>query len=344
MSRAHRRRLLRTARRIDHAPTRTRYMIVFHLACGKRATDIADAMGCSLRTVGRVRRRWLDDGETGLIDRREDNAPTAKVTDEYIQTLLWMLEYTSIEHGHRRPTWTLRLMCESLARYTGIRVSRSALSRLLRKLGIGHNRGRPAVRCPWLRRRKQRRIRRIHHLINHLPDDEAAVWEDEVDIDLNPRIGFDWMLPGQQREVLTPGQNVKRYLAGTLDATTGRLIWVRGRRKNSTLFIAMLRKLLRVYADKKRIHVILDNYSIHSSKQTRAWLAEHGQRIRLHFLPPYCPNDNAIERRVWRELHANVTYHHQCSDIDELMNEATAYLIQRSRQLQRNRTELRKAI
>ena len=51
-----------------------------------------------------------------------------------------------------------------------------------------------------------------------LPEDEVAVYEDEVDIHLNPKIGLDWMVTGQQKEVLTPGQNEKRYLAGALNA------------------------------------------------------------------------------------------------------------------------------
>jgi len=32
---------------------------------------------------------------------------------------------------------------------------------------------------------------------------------DEVDIHLNPKIGGDWMLAGQQRRILTPGKNQK---------------------------------------------------------------------------------------------------------------------------------------
>lgn len=36
----------------------------------------------------------------------------------------------------------------------------------------------------------------IHRLIESLPPDEVAVWEDEADIDLNPKIGSDWTLPG----------------------------------------------------------------------------------------------------------------------------------------------------
>ena len=172
----------------------------------------------------------------------------------------------------------------------------------------------------------------IRGLIDTLPVDEVAVWEDEADIDLNPKIGVDWMLPGTQRQVMTPGKNVKRYFAAAMDARTGRLTWVKSDRKNSLLFIEMLRKLMKSYADKKVIHVILDNFAIHSSRQTQRWLSEHGEKIRLHFLPPYCPDDNRIERKLWREVHANVTINHDRDDIDTLCDDVVHYMMAQNRQ------------
>jgi len=63
------------------------------------------------------------------------------------------------------------------------------------------------------------------------------------------------------------------------------------------------------------IHVILDNFKIHKSKRVEAWMKEFGTRIRLHFLPPYSPDDNRIEAAVWRPMHAEVTYNHIESSI-----------------------------
>jgi transposase len=162
--------------------------------------------------------------------------------------------------------------------------------------------------------------------------DHAVVYEDEVDIHLNPKIGLDWMVRGQQKEVVTPGQNVKRYLAGALDARTGLLTWVEGERKASALFIALLTELSACYATAAVIHVVLDNYRIHDSKITQAALQGLGGRIRLHFLPPYCPKENKIER-VWEDLHANVTRNHTCATIDDLMTEVRDYLWRRDRVL-----------
>src|SRR5438552_3270238 len=59
------------------------------------------------------------------------------------------------------------------------------------------------------------KLRRLRELLQDLPDDEAAVFEDEVDLNLNPEIGCMWMPRGQQAAVVTPGTNVKRYMAGS---------------------------------------------------------------------------------------------------------------------------------
>jgi len=123
------------------------------------------------------------------------------------------------------------------------------------------------------------------------------------------------------------------------------LTWVDGRHKDSGLFIALLAKLLRRYPHHRIIHVILDNYGIHTSRRTQTWLSERGHRIRLHFLPPYCPDDNPIERAAWRELHQNVTYNHQCRTIEQLLAEAEAFLRRLNHQHHRQGLSgLRKAI
>lgn len=54
------------------------------------------------------------------------------------------------------------------------------------------------------------------------------VYEDEVDIHLNPKIGADWQLRGQQKRVVTPGQNEKYYLTGALHSSTGKVSYVGG--------------------------------------------------------------------------------------------------------------------
>jgi transposase len=336
--------LERRARRCKDGETRVRYLIVLRSADGWSGPKIARALNCSGATVSRTLDRYEALGEAGLIDRREDNG-SRKVDEPYALTVQWILQHTPQEHGHRRPTWTQSLLILTAGRYTGVTVSRRTMGRLLADLKVRRGRPKPTAPCPWSKARKNRRLAMIRALVATLPPGEACVWEDEADLDLNPRIGFDYMLPGTQRQVPTPGTNVKRYLAGAMDAGTDRVMWVKGERKNSRLFITLLKRLLVEYADKRVIHVILDNYAIHSSKQTRAWLTEHGQKIRLLFLPPYCPDDNRIERKVWREMHANCTVNHRCETIEELIGEVVHYLMSHNRRvLNVDLTGLRPAI
>jgi transposase len=285
---------------------------------------------CSLSTVNRTLKRFAECGEAGLVDRREENGHP-KVTETYVNVLTAVVAHRPQDCGYRRTTWTLELLVDCLKKFTGIEISTTTMGRLLKSLGIRRGRPRPIVECPWPKVRRTRRIRQIRRLIETLPPDEAAVWEDEMDLDLNPKIGPDYMLPGQQKLVLTPGKNVKRYVAGALDAKTDRITHVVGEKKRSGLFIALLKKLLKTYATARRIHVILDNYVIHSSRQTRAFVESLGGRIVLHFLPPYCPNDNRIERSVWREVHANITRNHNCETIDDLVREVCRELAHRNR-------------
>jgi transposase len=325
-----REKLKRVARQCRDADTRTRYLIVVRSAEGWSGKRIGRALGCSASTVSRTLDRYEAFGEAGLLDRREDNGQ-ARADASYIETVRWILGCTPRDFFHRRPTWTRALLIETAERYTGVVVSKTTMGRVLKTIGARRGRAKPLAPCPWSKARKNKRMALINALINTLPSDEACVWEDEADIDLNPRIGADWTLPGRQRTVMTPGKNVKRYFAAAMDATSDRLVWVKGEKKSSRLFIALLKKLLGAYADKKVIHVVLDNYCIHSSKQTRMWLEEFGSKFRLHFLPPYDPDDNRIERKVWREVHANVTTNHRCTSIDWLCQEVVWYLMKHNR-------------
>lgn len=335
--------LQRESRRCRDADTRVRYRIVLLSDQNWSGKRIAHALGCTPSTVSRTLSRWEQFGQAGLIDRREDNGQT-KADGLYADTVAWILESSPQDFFHRRPTWTRQLLIDTARRYTGVTISRTTMGRLLKRMKVRRGRPKPDAPCPWGERARNQRVAMIHVLIDTLPANQTAVWEDEADVDLNPRIGFDWMLPGTQRHVMTPGKNVKRYLAGALDARTDHLAWVKGERKNSGLFLGLLKKLLVTYADKEVIHVILDNYTIHSSRQTRSWLEEFGHKFRLHFLPAYCPDDNRIERKVWREMHANVTVNHRVSTIDELMREAVWYLMSHNRKANSKVRELRTAI
>jgi transposase len=320
-------RLLKGLRACREPRLKTRYLIVVNLLAGRKPEVLAHILGVHRDTVYRVARRFREDGEFGLLDRRAGNGP-GKTGGDFLDALDRLVRGSPQDHGHHRPTWTRELLVLSLIKLGFPKVHPTTLSRALKRIKARRGRPRPTVGCPWPKGRKTRRLNWIRRLIAELPKDEVAVYEDEVDIHLNPKIGLDWMGHGQQKEVLTPGKNEKRYLAGALDVRTREVHWVEGEHKDSWLFVRLLGRLYHHYVGAARIHVILDNYGIHDSKLVAWALLEARGRIRLVPLPPYCPQHNRIER-VWEDLHAETTRNHTCPDMDSLMLEVRLHLLRR---------------
>ncbi|MBK8233071.1 MAG: transposase [Candidatus Eisenbacteria bacterium] len=162
--------------------------------------------------------------------------------------------------------------------------------------------GPPLRAMPLNRRRRERRFAHCADLAAHRAHREVVLFADEIDVHKNPRIGRDWTLPGTQCFVETPGRNEKRYLAGAYDHARQRLIYVEGEQKARlalrSLAVAPGSDLSR---DAEDPTLILDNYVIHKSQWVVKALAQLADRIVLHFLPPYCPQENRIER-LWKDV------------------------------------------
>jgi transposase len=318
-------RLSRKLRRCREPGTKLRYLMILNVINGRSARQTAEVLKVHHTTVGRVVEKFRRYGEAGLYDGRTDNGAD-KLDEDYLSRLHCIVSNTPQLYGWRRPTWTRELLVETMARLTGVRIHVTTMSRALALIKARRGRPKPTVRCPWPKAAKTRRLNELRKLIATLPRRERVFYEDEVDIHLNPKIGLDWMVSGQQKQVETPGQNEKRYLAGALDARSGELVWVEGERKTSYLFLDLLDELRRRYPKERCLHLILDNYRIHKSDIVQAALGGYlAGKIKLHFLPPYCPDDNKIEA-TWRDLHANVTRNHQQPTMECLMAEVHSHL------------------
>ena len=206
-------RLVKRLRRIREVKLRTRYLIVINLVRHCTASETAGALSVGRSTVYRVAQRFREAGEVGLIDRREENG-NRKRDERYLATLYETVRSSPQTHGWLRPIWTREMLVKTLRRKTATRIHVARMIVALKLIGARRGRPKPTVNCPWSARSKRRKLREIQQLVETLPANEVLVYEDEVDIHLNPKIGLDWMVCGQQKEVVTPGQNEKYYLAG----------------------------------------------------------------------------------------------------------------------------------
>ena len=84
------------------------------------------------------------------------------------------------------------------------------------------------------------RLARIRVTFEQLKRSEAMVFADELDIHLLPKVGYAWMPKGRQMTVMTPGTNVKHYLAGAFARRPDPAPLLSPLRNTNALFRALL--------------------------------------------------------------------------------------------------------
>jgi hypothetical protein len=80
--------------------------------------------------------------------------------------------------------------------------------------------------------------------------------------------------------------------AGAVDLETGQTIMKDVLTVDALSTILLLTAIEAMYPAMRWIHVFLDNARYHHAKLVQAWLAQPGRRIKLHFIPAYCPHLN----------------------------------------------------
>src|SRR5262245_26610658 len=121
----------------------------------------------------------------------------------------WVLTLTPANFGFARSRWTCEAVALVLREDHGVRVGRETVRRRLRESGLVWRRPRPVVRHRDPDRAAK--LAALRKLLHGLAADEMAVFMDEVDVNLNPKVGCQWMKRGEQAAVETPGTNEKRY-------------------------------------------------------------------------------------------------------------------------------------
>lgn len=300
---------------------RLRAHILLLLADGHTWATIAEVLFTSPDTIARWKRRFDAGGVQEVLGRprgRRRSAAWAWAAT----AVLWVLTRRPAAFGFAKSRWSCGAVAVLLREDYQVSASRETVRRWLRQGGLVWRRPRPTLKPKDPLR--QAKLDALRELLRGLPDDETAVFTDEVDIHLNPKVGSMWMRKGEQAAVETPGNNEKRYLAGSIHWRTGRVILTEGlprEGRSAALFVRHLDDLRRAFRHYKVIHVVCDNANTHKPEKSllvRGYLGEWGHRVVLHYLPAYAPECNPIER-VWWRLHEAVTRNHRCASMEELL-------------------------
>jgi len=187
--------------------------------------------------------------------------------------------------------------------------SRSGLIALLHRLGLEYHK--PEVIGRKLDEEKQQAfIEGYEKLLNSLGPDEAVLFVDAVHPTHAARPVGCWA-PKEEKLAIEQTTGRQRInIHGAIDLETGQTRMIEAETIDAASTIRLLESLEALYPLLTIIHVYLDNARYHHAKLVQAWLAQPGRRIRLHFIPPYCPHLNPIER-LWGAMHKHVT-HNKC--------------------------------
>ena len=128
---------------------------------------------------------------------------------------------------------------------------------------------------------------------------------------------------GGRHKIETSSKRESLTFFGCLNLVTQRFYWKKSKPSNSKAFLLFLTQLNQ-RTPGKEIAIILDNASIHRSKQTKEFLQRH-KNIHLFHLPPYSPEYNPVEL-FWRWIKPKVYGFSALGGLNELVSRFRKYV------------------
>ncbi len=257
---------------------------VLLMAQGMSGVDIAERVGYTVVQVSRLRRRFADHGVAGLQDRPRSGRPPTITARKRAQIVALTLKPPAAGLTH----WSTR----DLARQAG--VSHGTVHRIWRAHAL-----------------KPHQVSTFKFTTD--PEAEAKIY-DVVGLYLNPPTNAVVLSLDEKTQIqalsrtqpllpLRPGlparqthdyrRNGLTSLYAALDVASGRVTGNCAAQHTGADFLGFMKRLARRYRG-RRLHVVLDNSSTHSTPAVQAWLAEHPE-IQFHFTPKGASWLNMVE-------------------------------------------------
>ena len=163
--------------------------------------------------------------------------------------------------------------------------------------------------------------------------DIVPLFGDESEALTHPYLAHAWAKRGADLRVPAPGRAAKVAMLGVLDWARRDLVIRTSRTKRSSDVIALLAEIDQRWGPRpgevvRPVVLVFDNGPIHTSKATRAALAERAHWLAVEWLPKYAPELSDIET-VWRVLKRYHLAHRTFTgpeDLDRAIHDAVAAL------------------
>ncbi|MBW2986905.1 IS630 family transposase, partial [Candidatus Woesearchaeota archaeon] len=148
-------------------------------------------------------------------------------------------------------------------------------------------------------------IKEYQELKNSLSLDEAICFIDGVHPTHNTKLAYGWIQKGKRKEILTNTGRQRINLSGAIDIISKKVLIREDLTLNASSTIEFLKQVEAAYPHVRRIHVFCDNARYYRNKDVQKYIKN--SKLEMHFLPPYSPNLNPIER-LWKFVNEKVLY------------------------------------
>ena len=164
----------------------------------------------------------------------------------------------------------------------------------------------PAV-VPGKANKEQQRewVAKYETLRQALPGDETICFIDGVHPTHNVQPAYGWIKKGVRKEIPANTGRERLNLSGIIDVISHNIVIQEDQTLNAESTIRFFKKIEEAYPDKNKVHIFCDNAGYYRNKAVTEYLQT--SKIKLHFLPPYSPNLNPIER-LWKWMKERVIY------------------------------------
>lgn len=153
----------------------------------------------------------------------------------------------------------------------------------------------PALQAAW--------IGSYQALLNMTPEDEPILFGDGVHPTMATKVTYGWIKKGTDKPIATTGSRTRMNIMGALNLETMQVITGSYETIDGATMETFFDQLQAAYPTAPKIHLILDRGPYNISLTTRQAAKKRG--IKLHYLPPYSPNLNPVER-LWKVMNEYV--------------------------------------
>ena len=143
---------------------------------------------------------------------------------------------------------------------------------------------------------------------------EVILFADGVHPQHNTEASYAWIEKGKEKEILSNTGRTRVNINGAINPLNPtEVVAYECDTINAITTVSFFKEVEKRFGDKKSIHLFVDNARYYRSRLVMDYV--QSSKIKLHFLPPYAPNLNPIER-LWKFLKKTVIKTNYTPDTD----------------------------